>query len=101
MSRIGIDHEPSRDPFCSLEQCQRVGQNIFPVFCSEQRKADRSRERRLEIERIGRGDRRVEDIPWRRLKAVAIEHAGFGVECRSIQHSQCPAGGIWLAPNGR
>ena len=97
---IGEDKETAGDALGTLEQCQRMSENVVPVLGSEERQTDRDGERGLEVEREGRGDRRIKDLARRRLKLGAVERSLFGIEAAPIQHGRDLAGGIWPAPSG-
>ena len=97
---VGEDDEPTGDPLRAFQQGQGMGEDIVAIFGGEEGQADRHGERGLEVEGVGRGDRRVEDIAGGRLKIGAVEHALLGIEAASIQHGQDPAGETWPAPSG-
>ena len=80
-------------------QERRVRKDVPPPSGGEQRQTDRHGERGLEVEREGRGDRRVEDAVQPRLE-IGAEGPLFGIETAPIQHGRDPAGAIWPAPSG-
>lgn len=100
MAGVGEDDEAAGDALGAFQQRQRMRENVITVLSREERQTDRHGERGLEVERKGRGDRRVEDIARRRLKISAVERSLFGIEAAPIQHGPDPAGGIWPAPSG-
>ena len=100
MAGVGEDDEAAGDALGAFQECQGVRKDVVAILGGEQRQTDRHGERGLEVEREGRGDRRVEDIARRRLKIGAVERSLFGIEAAPIQHGRDPAGGIWPAPSG-
>ena len=100
MAGVGEDDEAAGDALGAFQQRQRMRENVVAVLGGEERQTDRHGERGLEVEREGRGDRRIKDIARRRLKIGAVERSLFGIEAAPIQHGRDLAGGIWPAPSG-
>lgn len=81
-----------------LQQLQGV--DFVAILGSEERQTDGHGERRLEVEREGRGNRRVEDVACGWLKIGTVECSVLGIEAATIWHQRDPLGATWLDPSG-